>query len=189
LSSRKDVVPPGWLQRLRTEYEELVRIQQALWRAGSHGANAAGGSGGGGGDAPMPKLNLSMSPLAEHMNIGPATIGTVEFWAQSIHTVSSELLGVNDAAPNQMMLLCNPVRDHNADRDWNGWRRDFSPACNAPLESHAADMCEGGPRYLQWNVALYDDDVLQVIPNSHLRPASVEQDRIMRGESAYGQTH
>eukprot|EP01051_Picozoa_sp_SAG22_P013639 SAG22_NODE_1551_length_4144_cov_9.739431_5_plen_247_part_00 len=67
--------------------------------------------------------------------------------------------------------------------------RDLSPPANAPLESHAADLREGGPRYVQWNVALYPDDVLQVVPGSHLVAASPEQARIMRAECPYGTTH
>ena len=39
---------------------------------------------------------------------------------------------------------------------------------------------EGGPSYIQWNIALYDDDVLCVVPGSHRRPATAEQDECLR---------
>ncbi|HCE04090.1 MAG TPA: hypothetical protein DEQ98_12725, partial [Acidobacteria bacterium] len=31
------------------------------------------------------------------------------------------------------------------------------------------------PGYLQWNIALYDDDVFWVVPRSHDRPTDEEQ--------------
>jgi hypothetical protein len=82
------------------------------------------------------------------------------------------------------------------------WHRDFYPSRCAPLESWAADAADGGPtcalrcpslhvlcavpccvlmaavacfRYIQWNVALYDDDVLHVVPDSHDRPPTPAQ--------------
>eukprot|EP01051_Picozoa_sp_SAG22_P006719 SAG22_NODE_450_length_10398_cov_8.760171_2_plen_322_part_00 len=185
----KQVVPPSWLGRLRDEYEALVTVQRRLWDA-QHRPGEPEGGGTPWETSPQPRLLLSSPPLSEH--IGPATVGAIEFWCHpNMHGLSSQLLGVEDAAVNEMMLMCNPQRDHDGERDWNGWHRDVYPTRCAPLGSYTADIHEGGPRYLQWNVSLYDDDVLRVVPRSHLRPATEAEDRIMRRESQdpYGVTH
>ena len=50
-----------------------------------------------------------------------------------------------------------------------GWHRDVYPVNMAPMEALAADFMENGPRYVQWNVPMYDDSVLWVVPGSHRR--------------------
>ena len=65
-----------------------------------------------------------------------------------------------------MMMMCNPVRDWPGG---TGWHRDIHPVDMAPLDALTADLMENGPRYTQWNVPLYDDSVLWVIPESHRR--------------------
>ena len=65
-----------------------------------------------------------------------------------------------------MMMMCNPVRDWPGG---TGWHRDIHPVDMAPLDALTADLIENGPRYTQWNVPLYDDSVLWVIPESHRR--------------------
>jgi ectoine hydroxylase-related dioxygenase (phytanoyl-CoA dioxygenase family) len=41
------------------------------------------------------------------------------------------------------------------------------------------------PGYLQWNIALYDDDVLWVIPGSHTRPnTAAENSQLMADNTA-----
>jgi hypothetical protein len=112
----RECVPHHLLERLRAEYEELVGVQRKLW------AEAAGGdeSAGTWGTAPQPRLNIANPPLVHHL--GPSTIGTCEFWTHpNMHRVSSDLLGVEDAAATELMCMCNPVRDHDTERDWNGW--------------------------------------------------------------------
>jgi hypothetical protein len=47
----------------------------------------------------------------------------------------------------------------------------------APMHSLQVDMLENGPRYLQWNIPLYDDDVLWVVPGSHRRLNTEEENR------------
>ena len=60
------------------------------------------------------------------------------------------------------------------------WHRDFYPQRCAPLDSYANDIKETGPRYIQWNLSLYDDEVLWVVPGSHVRAASPEEDACLR---------
>ena len=47
----------------------------------------------------------------------------------------------------------------------------------APLEELQMDLLENGPKYLQWNIPLYDDDVLWVVPGSHRRINTEEENR------------
>jgi hypothetical protein len=57
-------------------------------------------------------------------------------------------------------------------------QRDIHPIDQAPVGELAADFThnrDASPAYLQWNIALYDDDVLWVIPGSHARVNSAEE--------------
>lgn len=65
-----------------------------------------------------------------------------------------------------MMVMCSPVRDRPGG---TGWHRDVHPADMAPLDALTAEAMKNGPRYTQWNVPLYDDSVLWVLPGSHRR--------------------
>jgi ectoine hydroxylase-related dioxygenase (phytanoyl-CoA dioxygenase family) len=40
---------------------------------------------------------------------------------------------------------------------------------------YAEDILSGGARYIQWNMALYDDEVLFVVPGSHVCPNTAEE--------------
>lgn len=119
----------------------------------------------------------------------------VELWSSPespLHTVSSELLGVDDAALASMEVLCQDPPHRKSHKLAGGrlreapstpgaWHRDFYPSRCAPLQSWAADAAEsGGPTYIQWNLALYDDDVLHVVPRSHDRPATPAQEVCLR---------
>ena len=57
-----------------------------------------------------------------------------------------------------------------------GWHRDLYPPYCAPLRGYLDDILENGPRYVQWNIPLYDDDVLWVVPGSHVRVNTPEED-------------
>jgi hypothetical protein len=49
---------------------------------------------------------------------------------------------------------------------------DLIPATTGPLAGVASGFLLNRPSYLQWNIALYDDDVFWVLPGSHLHPPS-----------------
>ena len=155
----RSVVPPDELDILRAEYEILVERQKAIWARDRSPDDPGVWE-----TSPQPRLHLNRSPLADL--IDEQTANTVEIWLhENIQGVSSQLLGVQDAAATEMMLMCNPVRDHGP----AAWHRDLHPIDTAPLQGYIEDIIEAGPRYVQWNLSLYDDDVLQVIPGSHLR--------------------
>ena len=157
---RRQLIRPDQLEALRQSYEILVERQKAVW-ARQRGPD----------DPPGGRWEVSSQPRllvgrmgAEHDQL---TANTIEFWLhENLQGFSSELLAEDDAPVTEMMLMCNPVTD----RGPAAWHRDFYPPLSAPLKAYADDILESGPRYVQWNLALYDDDVLYVIPGSHIRP-------------------
>ena len=154
----REVIPPARLEQLRADFETLVERQKRIW------AQERGPDDPPGGDwetRPQPRL-VSYDKL-----IDEATASTVEVWLQeSTLGVSRQLLSVPEAASVAgMMLMCSPVRDHGP----AAWHRDIHPIDMAPLAGLQTDLLENGPKYLQWNIALYDDNVLWVVPGSHRR--------------------
>ena len=155
----RNVIPPERLEELRRAYELMVERQKVIW-AQNRGPD----------DPPGGAWETGTQPRLILHNMGPQmdkrTASTLEIWLhENLHGVSSELLGLEDAAVTEMMMMCNPVRDCGP----AAWHRDFSPSYCAPLQGYVDDIIENGPRYVQWNVPLYDDDVLWVVPGSHKR--------------------
>ena len=87
--------------------------------------------------------------------------------------VSRQALGTPDVGLQQMFLMCNPETDYGPDL----WHRDTQPMSRAPLAGIQADMLANGPGYVQWNISLYDDDVLWVVPGSHRRLNTAQENR------------
>lgn len=172
----RQVIPPQHLAKLRQAYELLVERQKAIW-AKERGPNDP--PGGVWETSAQPRLHLGN--LADQ--IDAQTAAAVEIWLhENMQGASSRLLGVDDAAVTEMMLMCNPVRDHDT-AGHRGWHRDFYPPHTAPLQAYADDILENGPRYVQWNLPLYDDDVLWVVPGSHIRLNSDEENAAMNGDA------
>ena len=70
-----------------------------------------------------------------------------------------------EVAPLQIAMFCNPRFDHGpAD-----WHRDITSCREGPLEGLFTDFIANPPAYVQWNIALFDDDVLWLLPGSHRR--------------------
>lgn len=163
----RNAIPVDRLEELRTSHEILVERQKAIWARERQPSEPPGGLWE---TAPQPRLNLHKTPEL----IDEQTISAVELWLyESTLGVSSELMGAPDAAVTEMMMMCNPVRNHGA----ASWHRDLQPFNTAPLQGYIDDILENGPRYVQWNITLYDDDVLWVVPGSHLRFNTAEEDR------------
>ena len=163
----RNVIPPEELEGLRASYEILVERQRAVWTRERGPDDPPGGVWE---TSRQPRLHLRDHPGL----IDDETAGAVEFWLhENTQGVSSRLMGVPDAAVTEMMLMCSPVRDHGP----ANWHRDLHPIDTAPLDGYVTDIIESGPRYVQWNIPLYDDDVLWVIPGSHLRFNTEEENR------------
>ena len=157
----RQVIPPDQLDNLRVSYERLVKQQKVIW-AEERSPNAP--LGGVWETSAQPRLLLQQSPLADL--IDRYTASAIEIWLHpNTQGVSSKLLDIPDAAVTEMMLMCSPV----SDRGPAVWHRDLHPIDTAPLQGYIDDIIETGPRYVQWNIPLYDDSVLWVVPGSHLR--------------------
>ncbi len=166
----RHVIPPSDLEELRHSYETLVDRQRLAWTAAASPTEPSGGKWE---IANQPRLIVN-EMAAMH---DAQTASTIEFWLrENIQGVSSHLLAEADVPPTEMMLMCNPV----SDRGPAAWHRDFYPPLNCPLMAYADDIKESGPRYVQWNIPLYDDNVLWVVPGSHIRPNTQAENESMR---------
>lgn len=80
--------------------------------------------------------------------------------------VSQQIMQAPDVVPTQFMMMCSPQADHGP----AAWHRDIHPIDQAPIVALQQDLLANGAGYLQWNLPLYDDRVLWVVPGSHARP-------------------
>ncbi|MDE0180464.1 MAG: hypothetical protein OXL39_03915 [Caldilineaceae bacterium] len=152
----RNVIPPGRLAELRASFEVLVERQKAIWEDERRRDNLPGSVWE---TAPQPRLFFNN-------NVDEATADTVAFCLhENTLGVSSQLMRGPEVGLHALMLMCSPVRDHGPAR----WHRDTGPDTDAPLQGLHYDMMENGPGYVQWNIPLYDDDVLWVVPGSHRR--------------------
>lgn len=166
------VIPPGDLDELRRSHELLVKRQREVWALNA-----------GPDDPPGGVWETGAQPRLITSNMGDQhdknTASTVELWLhENIQGVSSYLLAEDDVPNTEMMMMCNPTTN----RGPAAWHRDFYPPLNAPLMAYADDIVENGPRYVQWNIPLYDDNVLQVIPGSHVRRNTEEENKSMESD-------
>ena len=163
----RNVVPQDKLEALRTSYEIAVERQKAIWARERGPDDPPGGVWE---TEPQPRVYLHNTPGL----IDEQTVSAVDFWLhENTLGVSAQLLAKADPAVTEMLMMCSPVRDHGPDV----WHRDLHPIDTAPLQGYVDDLLENGPSYVQWNIPLYDDDVLWVVPGSHRRFNTAEEDR------------
>ena len=155
----RQVVPPGQLDRLRSDIETVVARQRAS----------------------DPEWDRTPQPRASIIDqVDAATIGAFEFLLhENTHGVSAEVLdcSVEAVASNQALVICNPeFRPEDPPRpgqhwgtDPRNWHRDVRPDRDGPLGGLIEDQLANGPAYVQWNIALYEDHILYVVPGSHRR--------------------
>ncbi len=105
---------------------------------------------------------------------GDAAAHFLEFaLGDSTYGFSCMLLGAPEAAPTLFHMICNAQTKEHGPSDWH---RDIHTHDTAPLDGLQMDVMHNGPSYLQWNIALFDDDVLWVVPGSHNRRNTAEED-------------
>ena len=157
----REVIPPEQLDNVRASFEVLVERQKEIWA--QEGNRSVWESGA------QPRLVHFENLIDEE------TANTVETWMHANTLgVGSQLLSVPEQTGIAgMMLMCSPQRDHGPAH----WHRDVHPIDMAPMASLQADFLENGPKYVQWNIPLYDDDVLWVVPGSHRRLNTEEENR------------
>ena len=100
---------------------------------------------------------------------------SVELWLhENIHGVSSQIMGGAETAITEMYLMCSSPTVEFGNTHWH---RDIFAESAAPIEGLQKDLLEYGPSYLQWNLPLYDDSCLWVVPGSHRRDMTEEENR------------
>ena len=155
----RQVVPPDRLNALRGAAETMVERQRKIWAREQGSDDPPGGVYA---TSPQPRLIVSTTPEI----IDAKTANFVELWChENTHGVSSRLLDMPHAGNTEMMMMCSPLQPHGP----AAWHRDIHPYDTAPLQAYTEDILQNGPRYVQWNISLYDDDVLWVVPGSHVR--------------------
>ncbi len=159
----RQCIPPDRLDELRDSFETLVDRQREIW-ARDRGSD----------DPPGGVWETSAQPRVSFDEVVDAqTANTVGFCLhRNTLGVSRQLLTGDEVGVHQMQLMCNPVSDHPGG---TGWHRDTSPDSDIPLEGIQQDMLRNGPGYVQWNIPMYDDNVLWVVPGSHREPDTPEQ--------------
>ena len=169
----RNVIPPGRLEAMRASCETVLDRQKAVWarerdpggppRVGVYEKHR------------QPRVFMERPGL-----IDEETANVVEdFWvADETLDIAGQLLCNPQPNVTNMMMMCNPVRDWPGG---TGWHRDVHPVDMAPLDALTADLIENGPRYTQWNVPMYDDSVLWVVPGSHRRRNTERGERRVHG--------
>lgn len=165
-----EVIDPARLAEVRRAYETLVERQRAVWAAERGPDDPPGGVWE---TARQPRLHLSRELAAQ---VDASCAAAVEVWVgDRLRAAANRLLDVEDAGATELMMMCSPVRD----RGPANWHRDIHPIDTAPLRGYIDDIVENGPAYIQWNIPLYDDDVLWVMPGTHVRVNTDRENRLL----------
>ena len=163
----RNVIPPERLDDMRAGFEVLVDRQQVIWARDPE-------------DPSNHAYKVKQPRVAFQTGVDAATANTVELCLHdNTLGVSRQALRDPDAAVSMMFLMCNPATDYGPDL----WHRDHQhgPYSQAPLAGLQTDMlANGGPGTVQWNIALYDDDVLWVVPGSHRRLNTPQENRELK---------
>lgn len=159
----ENIVSRDQLVQLRFHCETALQAQQLIW------AKEAGPDAPPGGyweEADHPTMSIDRV-------VDRQTAPAIEFCLnETLLSVCQELMQA-EPVPRVMQMMCSPTVDHG----YTDWHRDFDSEKVAPLEGLAMDTQANGPGELQWNITLYDDDVLWVVPGSHLRADTDEEKR------------
>ncbi len=156
-----EFLSPSRLKSLRKTYEIILDRQKEIWAQERKPGDPPGGIWE---TARQPRVQLTIQPSL----IDKETVDAVEdFWIHDeTMDVASQALSIEEPNIHHMSMMCSPVMNHPGG---TGWHRDLSPIGTAPLKDLQDDLMENGPRYIQWNAPLYDDDVLWIVPSSHRR--------------------
>ena len=161
------VIPPDQLEPLRNTFETMVDRQRETWTRER-----------GPGDPPGGVWETSQQPrLIFDTLIEDDTASAAEFCLyENTMGVSRRIMHSQLASVTGMMFMCSPDRDHGP----APWHRDIHPIDQAPLSGLEFDLVNNAPGYVQWNIPLYDDHVLWVIPRSHGRVNTDEENRSLK---------
>ena len=149
-----NVVPPNQLESLRHNIEHMVNQRKEISAQQRTPHEPEGGS-----------WQASAQPrLQFDADCDTSSSAAIEFLLhENTLGVSKRLIKAKHVVPHQFSCLCSGSYDAGPMR----WHRDIGPGEPAPLRGMISNMEHHGPSYLQWNIALYDDNVLWIVPGSH----------------------
>jgi ectoine hydroxylase-related dioxygenase (phytanoyl-CoA dioxygenase family) len=159
-----DLLSAEQLARMRRSVEQMVGRRKAVSAQNRKEDDPPGGTWA---TSPQPRLKFDEDYDEDSLYV-------IEFCLQEESLgVSSVLLDDSEVSVTYMACICNPEFNHGPAK----WHRDTSPPKAAPLGGMLQNYLDHGPAYLQWNIPLYDDNVLWVVPGSHRRINTPEEDR------------
>ena len=159
----KNIVPPERLGDLRLAVELMVDGEKRRSAAQRQDGQSRGGT-----------WYQNAQPRLGHDSISAETADLIDFClGETTYGVSHQLMQAPDTALTAFGALCSGLIDYG----YTDWHRDASSAEQAPLGGMQYDLMENAPGYLQWNIALYEDDVFWILPGSHKGPTTEAQRR------------
>ena len=154
----RNVVPPERLDAMRLAIEWMVDREKARSAAARQPGDPLGGAWY---EKIHPRLNMN--------SVDAETADVIDFCLdETTFGVSSQLMQAPVTALTAFGALCSGLVDYG----YTDWHRDASSAEQAPLSGMQADLMANAPGYVQWNIALYEDDVFWILPESHKQPTN-----------------
>ena len=158
------VVPPQELYDLRASVDLLATRHKVISARDRKPGEPPGGAWQ---SARQPRVEIDTV-------VDEITANVLEFClGENTLGVSQQLMQAREATITNIQVMCSPIRDYG----YTDWHRDIDPMEQTPLDGLQMDLVANYPGYVQWNIALYDDDVLWVVPGSHRRSDTEEQKR------------
>ena len=159
----RNVVPPERLGAMRLAIEWMVDQEKARSAAARQPGDPLGGAWY---ESAQPRLTMN--------SIDAETADVIDFClGETTFGVSAQLMQAPVTALTAFGALCSGLIDYG----YTDWHRDASSAEQAPLSGMQADLMANAPGYVQWNIALYEDDVFWILPESHKQPTNEGQRR------------
>jgi len=121
--------------------------------------------------------NSRQRRVLPEQTVDELSANVVDFLLGAPQEISRQVMRVPRVSLFIFNSLNNPVRETGPDP----WHRDPTSASVAPLEGLIDDLVDNRAlAQVQWNVPLYDDPTLWVIPGSHRRLNTPDEDRQLR---------
>ena len=163
----RNIIPPDQLDALRAgfemQFEKQRLIETARRKPDDRPANWW--------------ENSRQRRVLPEKTVDEQSAHVIDFLLGAPQEISSQVMRAPHVSLFIFNSLNNPVRETGPDP----WHRDPNSAHVAPLEGLINDLVENGAAaQVQWNVPLYDDPTLWVVPGSHRRLNTPEEDRQLR---------
>jgi ectoine hydroxylase-related dioxygenase (phytanoyl-CoA dioxygenase family) len=152
----RNIVPPDQLDSLRAGFEMQFEKQRQIEAARRKP------------DDPPANWweNSRQRRVLPEQTVDELSAHVIDFLLGAPQEISRQVMRAPRASLFSFNSLNNPMRETGPDP----WHRDPNSALVAPLEGLINDLVENCARaQVQWNVPLYDDPTLWVVPGSHRR--------------------